>query len=194
MRQTLTDIALRELKIPTLEMRGSDSLDFHEIGVCSLAQALALAYKAGQTAGPVALPDLKQQVAYHVSFIAPAGIYRDVITAETSQEALALARIKADAQAFRAEQFDPVAESYCIREIIIEHPDSDAEQAVWTDPDNFAQLHADEILELLEGMIEVADDLSEAKDALDSRVSDVIAGGESAAIALKTIRREGGAQ
>jgi hypothetical protein len=138
--------------------------------------------------------EIKQQVAYHVSFIAPAGIYRDVIIADTPQEALAQARIKADAQAFGAEEFDPVAESYCIREIIIEHPDSGAEQAVWIDPDNFAQLHADEILELLEGMIEISDQLSDDHHALNSRISDVVCCGEESARALQIIRKKGGAQ
>jgi len=31
--QILTDIALKKLRIPTLEQRGSDSLDFHNVSV-----------------------------------------------------------------------------------------------------------------------------------------------------------------
>jgi hypothetical protein len=48
MHKILTDIALKELKIPTLEPRGRDHLDFHEVGVMSLSEALTAAYKAGQ--------------------------------------------------------------------------------------------------------------------------------------------------
>jgi hypothetical protein len=48
MRRILTDIALRELQIPTLETRGRDRLDFHEVSVFSLAEALTAAYEAGQ--------------------------------------------------------------------------------------------------------------------------------------------------
>jgi hypothetical protein len=96
--------------------------------------------------------------------------------------------------ALPADSFDPVAESYCVRQITVTDPDDGDQMAVWTDPDYLTELHAGEILDELEGLIQAADDLSEAKDALDSRVSDVIVSGESAAIALKTIRREGGAQ
>ncbi len=194
MRQILTDIALKELKIPTLELRGSDSLDFHEVAIASLAEALALAFKAGQTAGPATPPDLKQQVAYHASFIAPAGIYRDVIIADTPQEALAQARIKAEAQAFRAEEFDPVAESYCIREIIIEHPDSDEPQAAWTDPDFFAQKHGDEILDYLESIINEADGLIEKRNEVDGAISDITGYAEEAARRIASLRAQEGAQ
>ena len=39
--------AVRALEIPTLTERGSDSLDFHEVSVWSLLEALRLAYSAG---------------------------------------------------------------------------------------------------------------------------------------------------
>ena len=54
MRQTLTDIALRQLEIPTLETRGRDRLDFHEVSVSSLAEALTAAYEAGQNSAKLA--------------------------------------------------------------------------------------------------------------------------------------------
>ena len=43
----LAGIARRELRVPTLDVRGSDSLDFHDIGVTALRRALRLAYRAG---------------------------------------------------------------------------------------------------------------------------------------------------
>jgi hypothetical protein len=42
------DIAKRILRIPTLAERRSDSLDFHEVGVWQVKQALKAAYEAGQ--------------------------------------------------------------------------------------------------------------------------------------------------
>jgi uncharacterized protein HemY len=46
----LAGIARRELRVPTLDVRNSDSLDFHDIGVTALRQALRLAYRAGRDA------------------------------------------------------------------------------------------------------------------------------------------------
>ena len=46
-RQTLEQIAQLLLLIPTLEERNSDSLDFHDLHVCTLAKALQAAYEAG---------------------------------------------------------------------------------------------------------------------------------------------------
>ena len=45
----LASIARRVFQIPTLESRKSDSLDFHEVAVWDVLQALRLAYRAGQT-------------------------------------------------------------------------------------------------------------------------------------------------
>lgn len=44
---TLTRIARAMLGIETLEIRGSDRLDFHEVSVASLRTALEAAYHAG---------------------------------------------------------------------------------------------------------------------------------------------------
>jgi uncharacterized protein HemY len=46
----LAGIARRELWVPTLDVRNSDSLDFHDIGVSSLRRALRSAYRAGRDA------------------------------------------------------------------------------------------------------------------------------------------------
>ncbi len=43
----LASIARRVLRIPTLDARNSDSLDFHEVSVWELLTALRLAYRAG---------------------------------------------------------------------------------------------------------------------------------------------------
>ena len=48
---TLQRIASRILDIETLETRRSDGLDFHEVAVWSVKQALEAAYDAGRAAG-----------------------------------------------------------------------------------------------------------------------------------------------
>ena len=48
--QQLAAIARTILDIPTLETRRSDSLDFHEVSVWCLKEALEAAYRAGQEA------------------------------------------------------------------------------------------------------------------------------------------------
>ncbi len=47
----LTDIAQRHLRIETLESRRRDSLDFHEVSVLELRDALEAAYRAGTEQG-----------------------------------------------------------------------------------------------------------------------------------------------
>ncbi len=47
----LADLARRILNIQTLEVRNRDRLDFHEVGVWALRQALEMAYEAGHTKG-----------------------------------------------------------------------------------------------------------------------------------------------
>lgn len=46
--ECLTQIARKHLGIETLESRGRDALDFHEVGVAGLTAALDAAYRAGQ--------------------------------------------------------------------------------------------------------------------------------------------------
>ena len=50
MKQTIDRIARDILGIQTLEYRGRDSLDFHDVSVGSVQDALAAAYQAGQKA------------------------------------------------------------------------------------------------------------------------------------------------
>jgi hypothetical protein len=46
----LAEIAAEHLFIETLETRNSDSLDFHDVGVSGLRDALAAAFEAGRNA------------------------------------------------------------------------------------------------------------------------------------------------
>lgn len=52
----LTRIAQTKLHIETLEVRGSDRLDFHDVSVESLREALEAAYNAGIERGRKATP------------------------------------------------------------------------------------------------------------------------------------------
>ncbi len=45
--KVLEDIAREHLRVPTLETRKSDSLDFHDLAVWQLRAALEAAYQAG---------------------------------------------------------------------------------------------------------------------------------------------------
>lgn len=51
LHQLLTQIARERIGIETLETRNSDDLDFHQVAVWSLRNALEAAFKAGQQAG-----------------------------------------------------------------------------------------------------------------------------------------------
>ncbi len=46
--QLLEEIAKKHLNLETLETRNSDSLDFHDVAVWSLKEALQEAYEAGK--------------------------------------------------------------------------------------------------------------------------------------------------
>jgi len=48
--QKMAEIARRVFRVPTLEPRNSDRLDFHEVGVGQILDALRLAYQAGRDA------------------------------------------------------------------------------------------------------------------------------------------------
>jgi hypothetical protein len=50
MEYELTEIARRVLRLVTLEERKSDRLDFHDLGVGQIKEALWAAYRAGQKA------------------------------------------------------------------------------------------------------------------------------------------------
>lgn len=47
----LESIAKAKLGVDTLEARNSDRLDFHDLGVVSIREALEFAYEAGREAG-----------------------------------------------------------------------------------------------------------------------------------------------
>jgi hypothetical protein len=50
-RNIIDEIALRKLSIRTLEIRNSDSLDFYDLSVSSIKEALEAAFSAGCEVG-----------------------------------------------------------------------------------------------------------------------------------------------
>ena len=50
-RNIIEEIALKKLNIRTLETRNSDSLDFYDLSVASIKEALEAAFKAGCEVG-----------------------------------------------------------------------------------------------------------------------------------------------
>lgn len=136
-------------------------------------------------------PPAPERKPYTIEYHASLGMVRDFAPGENPEQVLQTARKAADG--LKEQDFRPYDDAYRVRQIIVTD-ENGVEQAVWTDPDHLAQLHADDILELLEDMIETADDLSEARGELDTRISELTSCAEGAAIALKTMRREGGAQ
>jgi len=54
---TILAIAKKLLKLPTLETRRSDRLDFHDLAVWQIQEALEAAYNAGFKAAGGQMPD-----------------------------------------------------------------------------------------------------------------------------------------
>lgn len=52
----LTQIAQQHLKVETLETRHSDSLDFHDVAVWQIQEALEAAFEAGRQDGLKSTP------------------------------------------------------------------------------------------------------------------------------------------
>ncbi len=160
------------------------SQDSHKCSTCGAALAQP------QEPQPPAPSPKRYLVEYH----APAGVVREVAgDGRDPKEILEIAREVSAANGLNENDFEPCDDACIVRRIIIMDEDN-VEQAVWTDLDYLHQLHAGEILEQLEDMIEAADQLSEQKQAFENSVYEMVSAGEHAGRALETIRREGGAQ
>ncbi len=59
--QIISQIAAKHLRIGTLETQKSDSLDFHEVSVWSVREALAAAYDAGRASAAAEQADEPQE-------------------------------------------------------------------------------------------------------------------------------------
>ena len=140
-------------------------------------------------------PPAPARKTFLIEYHAPGGVIRELAVAPDDNAAgiLKTARQNVEDGALNENDFEPDDNAYCIRQIIV-MDENNVEQAIWTEPDYLAQLHTGEILELLEDMIEAADQLSDQKHAFENSVYEMVSAGEHAGLALETIRREGGAQ
>ena len=59
MYDTITDIAKRNLRVETLEVRNSDQFDFYDCSIWAIANALEEAYNAGRES---AIADLRKAI------------------------------------------------------------------------------------------------------------------------------------
>jgi hypothetical protein len=73
--ELFTDIAREHLNIPTLETRNSDSLDFHDVSVCGVKNALSHAYQAGVNASSENPGVIQKQLTSSAMFHTP-GLFR----------------------------------------------------------------------------------------------------------------------
>ena len=73
--ELFTDIAREHLNIPTLETRNSDSLDFHDVSVCGVKNALSHAYQAGVNASAENPRLIEKQLTSSAMFHTP-GLFR----------------------------------------------------------------------------------------------------------------------
>ena len=73
--ELFTNIAREHLNIPTLETRNSDSLDFHDVSVCGVKNALSHAYQAGVNASAENPRLIQKQLTSSAMFHTP-GLFR----------------------------------------------------------------------------------------------------------------------
>ena len=142
---------------------------------------------------PKPVPLMTRQIAFHVEFHAPAGIYRDVIIADSPVDALQRARTRVETGYLPGDGFDPVAESFVIQKIIVAHPDGEEEQAAWTEPDYLAGTHGAEILDLLNDLLGQINDAIDAKTQLDQEIEQFESTAENASRRLNCLGVNGGA-
>jgi hypothetical protein len=131
--------------------------------------------------------------AYMIEYHAPAGVAYEPIITDDPAAFLARAKESAANGTFKAEDFEPDDNALRIQQIIIADSDG-VHHASWIDPDNFAQLHADEILALLEELIGSVEDAREARSQLDQDISTIEDDARGASLDLDRMRRKGGVQ
>jgi hypothetical protein len=144
----------------------------------------ALDWPAPQAPEPARKP-------YMIEYHAPAGVFRDLISAETPPVALRYAQdYRKD---LRPRDFEPDENAARIQEIIVATQSGDIVDT-WTDLDYFAEKHAAEILDYLQTIIDAADGLTEKRRELDETISEITSCAEDAARRLDALRVQGGAQ
>ena len=131
--------------------------------------------------------------AYMIEYHAPAGVAYEPIITDDPAACIERAKEAAKAGTFKAEDFEPDDNALRIQQIIIADDDG-THHAVWTDPDSFAQLHADEILGLLEELIGSLEDTKDSRDQFYNDIDTAESTARGASLDLEHMRRKGGVQ
>jgi hypothetical protein len=142
---------------------------------------------------PATPPPQPARKAYMIEYHAPAGVAYEPIVTDDPAAFLALAKETAAAKTFKFEDYEPNEDAYRIHEIKIVTEEGDP-AVHWVDPDSLAQLHADEILGLLEELIGSVEDAREARSQLDDDMATIETTARDASLELDRLRKKGGAQ
>lgn len=118
---------------------------------------------------------------YMAEFSIPAGTARQIFCANSPEEALQKARKFADDSNLTEADFDPTAEGFCVRQIIITDENGQG-HAIWQTDEYRLQLAAPKLLQALEQQIELTTKIIDAwntTDKMQGAVQDLIYGLES---------------
>ena len=129
-----------------------------------------------------------------IEYHSQAGVAYEPIITDDPVAFLAPAKESAANGTFKAEDFEPDHNALRIIQEIKIVGDDGTVHAAWRNPDSFAQLHADEILGLLEELIGSVEDAREARSQLDDDIATIETTARDASLELDRLRKKGGAQ
>ena len=92
-------------------------------------------------------------IPYMATFNTPAGWVTEIFHTTSSAEALRAAQKYNEGPSFSAGDIEPIAEGYCVREILITDPEHHCQHAVWRTDEYRLQLAAPKLLEALESVM-----------------------------------------
>jgi hypothetical protein len=93
-------------------------------------------------------------ISYMATFNTPAGWVTEIFRTSSPEIALKAALAFIEHPNFSAEDVEPIPEGYCVREIVITHPDDPRHQlAVWRTDEYRVQLAAPKLLEALQDVL-----------------------------------------
>ena len=159
------------------------SQDSHKCSTCGAALAQP---QEQQPPAPARKP-------YMIDYYAPYGVCRVPVITDTAAQALEIARRNVAQGIPDLGDFDFDDNALRVTKIIISDEDG-KQHAAWTDPDSFALLNADDILNMLEELIGSIEDAKEARSQLDQDIGTIESTAEGAARELNHLRRNGGVQ
>lgn len=159
------------------------SQDTHKCSTCGAALAHP----------PQQQPSAPGRKPYMIEYYAPYGVCREPVITDTAAQALELARSNVAQGTRNIGDFAFDDKALRVTKIIISDEDG-KQHAAWTDPDSFALLNADDILNMLEELIGSIEDAKEARDQLDQHIGCIESTAEGFTHDLNHLRKNGGVQ